>query len=505
NDTTTNTGWTNTTTTTIQNYTTTLTIQNGTNNPGTNVEIKFYANYSNAAFGSIGRLIWNTTILGGTDAYSAAFYDCDKDGIKECVAAGTSSGGDDVYLLNPDGSVQNQYNTGPVTQIISGDLNNDTYENEFAIASSAIRWYNHSGQIATYGVGSQAIVLCDLTGDGIPEIAGGGSNEIGAAYANGTQLWYRSITGYARELACADVTGDGINDVAYVEGDYLYVLYGQNGSTAYQSALIDAISVSAIDLDNDGKKDELVVGTTWNGGNEIHAFNNTNITEIWQTNKFSNSAIRDIAVGDFDGDGYEDDFAAVSPNEYLYVFSANMTGAYEIFNKSGTTAEHFNYIYAADINDDGTPEIIGGNSNNYTSVFTTSGAEILRYTTEDKIGDSNSYGKHSPLATGDIDGDGILELAVASYDGRVYVIQEVSCTASFNDSTSYNMTWNSTLRKWQVGKTFTSPGTYSYNVTCSKGGYETQTASSTITISPSPVVRTVNITPTTAYTNTTLT
>jgi len=56
------------------------------------------------------------------------------------------------------------------------------------------------------------------------------------------------------------------------------------------------------------------------------------------------------------------------------------------------------------------------------------------------------------------------------------------CTAAFNDSQSYNLTWNNTLRKWQLNRTFASVGTYSYNITCEKGGYETQIRSSEITV-----------------------
>jgi len=47
------------------------------------------------------------------------------------------------------------------------------------------------------------------------------------------------------------------------------------------------------------------------------------------------------------------------------------------------------------------------------------------------------------------------------------------------------MSWNSTLRKWQLSKTFGSAGNYSYNISCSKGGYTGQELSSSISIEQS--------------------
>ena len=71
------------------------------------------------------------------------------------------------------------------------------------------------------------------------------------------------------------------------------------------------------------------------------------------------------------------------------------------------------------------------------------------------------------------------------------MFQDVSCTADFTDR-SYNMTWNTTTSLWEMNRTFTSGGIQNYNVTCIKGGYETQLASSSINITADNVNPTID-------------
>jgi len=148
------------------------------------------------------------------------------------------------------------------------------------------------------------------------------------------------------------------------------------------------------------------------------------------------------------------------------------------------TETNINSITLGDIDDDSIDEIIIGTGDQGSIVVLNNSGKLLfsYYINKDQVG--IGYGKKPGMDVGDINNDGILDVAVLSRQGYIDIFQEASCSALFNDSTSYNMTWNNVLRKWQINKSFLSIGTYEYNITCSKGGYESQIESSQIEIAP---------------------
>ncbi len=62
------------------------------------------------------------------------------------------------------------------------------------------------------------------------------------------------------------------------------------------------------------------------------------------------------------------------------------------------------------------------------------------------------------------------------------VITGADCNISFSDS-SGDLVYNSTKKLYEYNRSFSSAGTYNYNVTCNKTGYEALTTSDSITIS----------------------
>ena len=97
----------------ISNYSASLAVFNGTDSPETGVEVYFYANYSSAVprfgFGldeyEIGNVVWNTSDFDTTDeTRSNAFFDCQNDGLKNCIVVGTSMEAEELKAYYPNGT-----------------------------------------------------------------------------------------------------------------------------------------------------------------------------------------------------------------------------------------------------------------------------------------------------------------------------------------------------------------------------------------------------------------
>ena len=77
----------------------------------------------------------------------------------------------------------------------------------------------------------------------------------------------------------------------------------------------------------------------------------------------------------------------------------------------------------------------------------------------------------------DTNRDGINDVLTTSENGILRAFQEVSCFIEFNDSLiKYDMEWDEVSGLWDYNRSFASLGNYDYNITCMKGGYETQEA-----------------------------
>jgi len=177
-----------------------------------------------------------------------------------------------------------------------------------------------------------------------------------------------------------------------------------------------------------------------------------------------------------------------SPSEKQTSYSANISQAVQIWNLS--TGHDTSYVTNGDINDDGKLDLIVGGTGSGETLFSIDNDGNLSFSLNvgGTVGYSESYGSGTALDVSDMNDDGINDIAVGSVDNKMYITQSVSCLAQFNDSTSYNMTWNSSLSKWQAPVTFTTSGSYTYNITCDKGGYTSQFLTSTLEVTSEPAI-----------------
>jgi len=501
----------------INNYSTALNITADTGK-NTGEQVTFYANYSRTEdfdvpgwlWGrEIGQVVWNTSDLDTptyNNGYSVAFADLDKDGIRDDIITG---GYGDLYGFYSNGTQKwkaadpvNYYNEVEVF-----DADNDSYYDELAIPDSNgnIRVFNETGGqlFASADLGTlYSIAVGDLDNDGI-------KNDIAVGEADGvfvynstdgttwTQKWNYTLTYVVYEILFTDADRDGFeDDIVALEGrwDWAVVsVFNETGGLLWNTTDFgqDSVGMAAVDLDHDGYRDEIIAselgdlfGFEFNGS---YGVTYTTSEAIW-TQTEPVGFLNDIAVADLDLDGYEDDIVVgdgggYSPaTAYIWAFDNDST---QLWNYTFPgQADGYNFIYSisvGDVNNDGEIEIIfGEEDNDMIHVLNRTGSLLWTYT----IGLGNigpAYGSSPATEIGDINNDGIPDIAVASLNGYAHILQDVSCLINiYNNSNSawngwQNMTWNVTQDQWVYNRSFTAneAGDVSYNVTCTKGGYQT--------------------------------
>ena len=71
-------------------------------------------------------------------------------------------------------------------------------------------------------------------------------------------------------------------------------------------------------------------------------------------------------------------------------------------------------------------------------------------------------------------------------------VTNASCTINFADSSNNAMTYNATTTFYEYNRSFSNAGNFSWNVTCNKTGFNTQTTNDTVIITPDtvpPIIR----------------
>jgi hypothetical protein len=233
--------------------------------------------------------------------------------------------------------------------------------------------------------------------------------------------------------ATGDFNGDGKTDlaVANLYADQVAILLG-NGDGSFQSAVayptgntsifLAVANLAVVDFNGDGNAD-LAIGTTGGVavmlGNGDGTFRTAVIYASDGSEGGPSAEARMIAAGDFNSRGTPDLAVANSTGDYSILLgngdgtlSAPMTSAYGIGP---------NYIAVGDLNGDGKPDLAIVNINPPAN---TNSLDILLGNGDGTFRTATTYLPYEPLsvAIGDLNGDGIPDLAVAGVTGvRVYL------------------------------------------------------------------------------------
>ncbi|RLI97719.1 MAG: hypothetical protein DRO99_02580, partial [Candidatus Aenigmatarchaeota archaeon] len=480
---------------------------------------KFYADYTNSTGDKIAQVMHRVGDIG--TGHSVAAVDKDGDGVNDDFVY---SEYDDIYAYSFDATSAGDYEWRTsksnfdysFDNIAVGDFDNDG-DTEIATIgsygpgclnilnlSNGVLEHQFCGHEYTY----YSFAYGDIDDDGRKDDFVFGSRDVsGMDNEYGIVVWgYNETSGQYENfwnateprnwiygLQISEIP-DGPNLIGVADGGgyRIYVYYGENGTLKFETSSLGYYTwdLEFIDQDSDGREDELAVGRH----GYVYVLNDDGSTN-W-TDSAPYGYEYELEKFDFDGDGIYDDILVGSNYHTLDAYSSDGTKQWRFTAPAKEFEDVFgsNYFTAirfGDINNDNKLEIIvGGFSNRYWILNSTNGEVIDKfwYGYESDIGESyigkntgDSPGLH---VIGDINGDGINDILAARNTGYVYQNQQASCKITINGTEDY-MYYNYDDDLWEYDHFFNETDfnfktgdsvTFNWSVTCSKGGYVTQSS-----------------------------
>jgi hypothetical protein len=296
------------------------------------------------------------------------------------------------------------------------------------------------------------------------------------------------------------------------KGNYGYSVYNASNGTRIYNVNVSATGILMLAMDSvDGNKDgykDLWVGIT---NNNRALIANKSMGSPYLTNALQGSVIADeIVVGDFNGDGYENDFAVVETNAIM-AYNVNITAAitqiwnyttiYLSNNLTGASGWRSNSMKKSDVNGDGVQEIIFLAGSGYMAIVNASGYGYIDYFNPELyftgigttiVSAPRGYGKAQALDTSMNVSDGTHILGfttmpneATTINGYMYAYEVEPCKIRIDGGSVRAMYWNTSTQTYRLyNSTGLDSGNHYYNVTCTGelDGYGTKTFNGTFTI-----------------------
>ncbi|MFA6469759.1 MAG: FG-GAP-like repeat-containing protein, partial [Bacteroidota bacterium] len=328
-----------------------------------------------------------------------------------------------------------------------------------AVAGEATSAFQAKVDYATPNTPNQ-VTAADLDNDGDVDLVtahpGGDKMAVLMNNGNATFAAYVQYTtgGYPNAVAAGDFNGDGDVDLVtanafdnLTSGNSISI-FSNNGSGTF-AAKVDYIAgtapygVVAVDVDGDGDIDVVTANTT---GDSISVFLNTGSgTFAAKADYACGNDPRSITAGDIDGDGDIDVIVGRYTDNKISVVFNNGSGAFTSYNEYAAYS-YVNCVTAADVNNDGALDVIAASYDGITtkeSVFLNKDLGDGDLNTKVDYTVNNTGGGGKSVATGDVDGDGDLDMIVTSATTQMSVLLN-NGSGTFGSQTDYTTLSNPT-------------------------------------------------------------
>lgn len=416
------------------------------------------------------------TISGGfSNAQAAVTGDIDGDGDNDVVGAAQSGGF--VWWENDDGS-GTSWTSHTISLAIAGaiagypvdmDSDGDLDVLGAAIGADDVVWFENADgvgtawnthNIDTFFDGVYAVNAVDLDGDGDLDVAGAASsaNEVtwwendNGAGTSWTEHLIKAGWAFADGIASGDIDGDGDNDLVAAAGGANEIRFFENtagdgsawSETVVQTGFTFAHWVDVGDVDGDGDLD--VMGVALNS-NRISWFENTaGDGSSWTEQNLSSSftGAHTVHGADMDADG-DMDIAGVALNGDQVTWWENTAGdgsAWTSYTIDGSF-DGAHSVATGDVDGDGDLDVLGTAANDSIVVYWEN-ETIHRKAIypEGILVDGTLLGAAS-LSTADINGDGNQDLlAVTAGNNNVAWWDNASGDGSVWNRTTVDTTLN---------------------------------------------------------------
>jgi len=270
-----------------------------------------------------------------------------------------------------------------------------------------------------------SVAVADFNGDGKADlaVANAHSDSVSVMLGNGdgtfqTEVPY-TVGNAPQSVVAGDVDGDGIVDLVVVNtGDSTVEVLLGNGNGTFHAGGTFTVQANPLDVvigdfNLDGKLDLAVANGPNSAGVSILLGNGDGTFHAFTASPAGTNA-NSLAVGDFNGDGKPDLAVTDLINNDVNVLLGNGDGTFHAATSSpfmvdsGPTS-----IAVGDFNGDGKPDLaVANGTSNDVSVLLGNGDGSFQTAVNYAIGSST---QPVSLATGDFNGDGILDLAVANH------------------------------------------------------------------------------------------
>lgn len=273
-----------------------------------------------------------------------------------------------------------------------------------------------------------------------------GDEKVWVFYSNGTLAWNTSDVGdYADAFDFFDYNGDGKKDEIFAGGSYNTYIFNSTGliQTHVPVTGVKVSELETIDYNNDGLEEEYVVFDIW----YLRLLNKTG-SEIW--NYSFNNYAGALDVFDINDDG-----------EKEIIVGGGMDGTIYVFNKNGSIMHKLSVIFPSGIE-------IG---------------ETVRFSLLGSAGGMYGYS----VGVEPVKNDTSELLSFATVDTDIGVAQLYpQCIISFNDSVYGRMLYNSSAGLYYFNRTFSTNGSYTYNITCESLNHISRSSLGTISTNSAP-------------------